>query len=255
MASSKIDRAKFGPSVVEVILGAFLSLLLGAVLAVCYLIVQPVQIGKTPDKEQPTSPVVYVKGNQDEDRSKQWLRKKQLFTESSSVEVNEDELNAWITAGTAPVPPKVADTKKPDPKDNGKKPDPKAKAKKPEPPPPPPVPAGPTEVLAFGSPNFRIENGVFQIGREGELNLDMVALKVPLVMQATGRFVKTADGFVFVPDQLFIGCCPLHKLPGAAGFVFEHLLAIEKIPQDVSAAWKKLAEVSVEGDSLKLTMP
>ena len=102
MSNSKIDRAKYGPGMLEVLFGAFLSLLLGAVLAVCYLIAQPVQIGKTPDKEQPTSPVVYIKGNQDEDRAKQWLRKKQLFTENSSVEVNEDELNAWITAGTVP---------------------------------------------------------------------------------------------------------------------------------------------------------
>jgi len=255
MVSSKIERAKYGPGVLEVILGALLSLILGAVLAVCYLILQPVQIGKTPDKEQPTSPVIYVKGGQDEDRSKQWLRKKQLFTENSSVEVNEDELNAWITAGTTPVPPKPADVKKPEQPADDKKSDPKAKDKKPEPPPTPPPPAGPTETLQFGSPNFHIENGVLQIGREGELNIDMVGLKLPFVIQASGRFTKTPEGFVFVPDQFYIGCCPLHKLPGVAGFVVDRLLANEKLPDDVSAALKKLADVAVEGDTLKLTMP
>ena len=96
---------------------------------------------------------------------------------------------------------------------------------------------------------------MFQIGSEGELNVDMLGFKLPFIMQASGRFMKTTEGFVFVADQFYIGCCPLHKLPGVAGFVFDRVLASEKIPQDVAAAWKKFADVSIEGDSMKLTMP
>ena len=114
MVSSKIERAKFGPSLVEVILGAVLSLLLGSAVALVFLAVQPVQVGAPETKDQAVGPVTYIMGTNDGDRGKQWLRKKQLFTEGTSVEVNEDELNAWITAGTAPEPPPAAaDAKKP----------------------------------------------------------------------------------------------------------------------------------------------
>jgi hypothetical protein len=287
MASSKTDKPSYGPGVFEVLFGVVLSLLLGAVLAVCYLIVQPVQIGKTPAKDEPASQVTYITGTQDANRGKQWLRKKQLFTERSSVEVNEDELNAWITAGTAPEPPKAAAGKKPDQPAGGKKadqpaggrkpdqvaggkrPDQAAAGKKPDQPPggkkpdqaangkkpDEAPPAAPVPLIQLGTPNFHISDGLFQIGSEAELNLDIVGFKQTLILQASGRFVKGADGFAFAPERFYVGCCPLHKLPGLSKLVLGLVLANEKIPEDLSAAWKKLAVVSVEGSSLKLTMP
>jgi len=115
MVSSKIERASYGPGIVEVFFGVLLSLLLGAVVALIYLAVQPVQMGLPPPKTDPIGPVTFIRGTQDADRGKQWLRKKQLFTEGTSVEVNEDELNEWITGGVAPEPPKAVDDKKPGP--------------------------------------------------------------------------------------------------------------------------------------------
>ena len=250
MVSSKIERAKYGPSLFEIFFGVVLSLLLGGVVAVAYLSVQPVQVGAPDPKVEPVGPVTYVAGTQDGDRGKQWLRKKQLFTEGTSVEVNEDELNAWITAGTAPEPTKAAETKKPEPPKPGAKPAP-GKPAAPEPPPPPP----PTGLIQFGTPNFRIANGVLQIGSECELDVDMIGVKRPLVLQASGRFVKADGKFVFVPDQLYVGCCPIHKLPGLAAFVFDRVFANEKVPEDIAAAWKKLTGVSLEGSALTLTMP
>jgi hypothetical protein len=250
MISSKVERAKYGPSTVEVCFGALLSFLLGAVLAVGYLIIQPVQIGKTPAKGEPASAIVFIAGTKDGDRGKQWLRKKQLFTEGSSVEVNEDELNAWITAGTAPEPPKPAKDKKPEQPAKDKKPEQSAKDKQPD----QAAPAASTSLIQFGTPNFRVANGMFQMGSEGELNLDFVGVKRPLVMQASGRFQKTAEGFAFVPDQFYLGCCPLHKLPGVAKLVLDRVLENEKIPGDLSSAWKKLADVSVEGNVLRLSV-
>src|SRR5208283_812387 len=158
MVSRKIERAKHGPSVLEVFLGAALSLVLGVAAALVYLIVQPVQIGLPDSKAEPMGPVTYVKGTQDEDHGKQWLRKKQLFTEGTSVDLNEDELNAWITAGTEPEPPKAADTKPPAP---GK----------------PAEPAAASKLIQFGTQNFRIANKMLQIGTEGEIDLDMVGIK------------------------------------------------------------------------------
>jgi hypothetical protein len=232
MNSRKIDRAKYGPGLVEIFLGAVLSLLLGGTCALAYLMLKPVQISKPSLKEQVPGLTTYIRGTRDNDRGKQWLRKKQLFTEGNSVAVNEDELNAWISAGTEPVP------QKPDA--------PKTLTQIAAPP--------PVGVLSFGTPNFRIQNGVLQIGSEGTLNLEAVALKHPLVMRAAGRFVKKDDGFAFVPEQLYLGCCPLHRLPGVADLVFQHVLENMKIPEDIAAAWKKLADVSVDGSSLLLTV-
>ena len=265
MISRKIERAKYGPSMLEVFLGALLSLLLGAVLAVAYLIVEPVEVGTPQTKDEPAGPVTYVKGAQDLDHGKQWLRKKQLFTEGVSVEVNEDELNSWITAGTTPEPPKAADAKKPVPAAAHPAAHPAVHptahaAAHPVPPAgapatPPATPPAPGGFIQFGTPNFRIADGVLQIGNEGELDVDMLGIKRPLILQASGRFVKQAGGFAFVPDQLYVGSCPMHKLPGVAEFLLARVLANEKIPEDIAAAWKKLAAVSIEGRSLRLTMP
>jgi hypothetical protein len=236
MVSSKIERAKHGPSMLEVLFGATLSLVLGVAAALFYLIVQPVQVGPPEPKAIPGGPVAYTKGNQDEEHGKQWLRKKQLFTEGTSVDVNEDELNAWITAGTAPEPPKAVDAK----------------------PPVPPAPAdaaASAKLIQFGTPNFRIADKMLQIGSEGEIELDILGIKRPLILQASGRFEKTAGRIAFVPTQFYIGSCPLHKLPGVAVFVFDHVMADVKIPQDIAAAWKKLATVSIQENSLLLTMP
>jgi hypothetical protein len=266
MVSRKIERAKYGPGIIEVIFGVVLSLLLGAVVAVVYLAMRPVQVGLPPPKTDPISPVTYIKGTENSDRAKQWLRKKQLFTEGSSVELNSDELNAWITAGMQPESPKspaskttaspvpataapavpsaaAANSPKGAPAEPGAKGAPAA-----------PAPSGP--LLQFGPPNFRIANGVLQIGLEGELNVDMLGIvKHPIVLQASGKLDKIDGRFTFVPDRFYIGCCPLHKIPGAARFVFNRILASQKIPSDISAAWKKLYGVSIDGNSLALTMP
>jgi hypothetical protein len=232
MASRKIDRAKYGPSTTEVFLGAMLSILLGLIFALAYLVTKPVQIAKSSAKEPVAGQTTFVRGTRDDDRGKQWLRKKQLFTEGNSVAVNEDELNAWISAGTEPERPKPNTPKK------------LTQA----------IPPPPVGILSFSTPNFRIRNGTLQIGCEGTLDLEMVALKQPLVMRATGQFVKNGDGFIFVPEQFYLGCCPLHRLPGVANLVFDRLLEDVKIPGNIAAAWRKLADVSVEGSSLLLTM-
>jgi hypothetical protein len=109
--------------------------------------------------------------------------------------------------------------------------------------------------LQFGTPNFHIANGVLQIGSECELDLDMIGVKRPLILQASGRFVKNEGKFVFVPEQLFVGSCPIHKLPGVAVFVFDRVFANNKVPEDIAVAWKKLTRVSIEGSSLAMTMP
>ncbi len=97
---SRIDRERYGPSLVEVTLGAVLSLLLGAVLAAGYLIFVPVKTVREVPKEGEVKPgeVVFVEGSKSTARSAQWMRKRQLLVEGQSAEIAvvEDELNAWI---------------------------------------------------------------------------------------------------------------------------------------------------------------
>jgi hypothetical protein len=233
MVSRKIDKAKYGPGWGEVIVGAVLSLALGAVLAVAYLVATPVVAVKELPKQRPAGTVYYIEGSRSAENGKQWMRKKQLFTEGSSVALNEDELNAWITTETAPPPPE--------------KPAPGQKAA-----PPAPAAAG---LIVLGPPNFRIHDGLLQIGSKGTLNLDWFGLKHSIIVQLAGRFVKEGGVFTFEPTEFCLGSCPIHKLPGVGEFVFRRLVAKEKVPDDLAEAWKKLADVSIEENTLKLTMP
>jgi hypothetical protein len=233
MVSSKIEKALHGPSLMEVVLGVVLSLILGAALAFAYLVLKPVTIAKEMPKERIAGMVYYIEGTKDSDRGKQWMRKKQLFLDGSSVVLNEDELNAWVTAGTAPTPEKGAAASKPNRS----------------------LPAPPPAMLQMDVPNFRIRNGVLQIGTKGTLNIEWFGVKRPLVVQASGRFVKRGGVFVFTADEFYIGSFAMHKFFDTDNPVLDHIISNQQIPEDYTAAWKKLTDVSVEGNTLKLSMP
>jgi hypothetical protein len=232
MASRRIDKAKYGPGWGEVIFGAVLSLVLGAALALAYLVAQPVQTVKELPKERPAGTVYYIEGSHNADNGKQWMRKKQLLIEGSSVALNEDELNAWIASETAPPPPAP-----PAPVQKGAK------------------PAAPAGIIELGAPIFRIHDGVLQIGSKGTLNLDWWGIKQTIIVQVAGRFVKQGGVFAFEPGQFYVGSCPVHRLLGLGDLAFNRLLAKMKAPEDIAEAWKKLSDVSIEDNTLKLTMP
>jgi hypothetical protein len=234
MFSNKSGTAGKGPSMTEVVVGAALSLVLGASLAMAYLVAKPVREGAQISKDLPAGTVCYLAGTLDANNGKQWLRKKQLFTEGTSVTVNEDELNSWIQAGTAPA------VEKPVPGKKGA--------------PPPPAPA-PTGLIQLGTPNFRIHDGLLQLSSRGTLSLDWLDFKTPIVVQAAGRFAKRGGAFAFIPEKFYVGSCPLHKLPIAGDLLLAHLIAKAAPPEGIVTAWKKLADVSIEGRSLNLTMP
>ena len=142
-------------------------------MALGYLVVQPVRTVKELPRSARRARSIYIEGSHNADNGKQWMRKKQLFIEGSSVALNEDELNAWI----APKP------------------------RRPRPRSPPPGPKGakaggrPPPIIELGTPNFRIHDGMLQIGSKGTLNLDWLGIKQTIIVQATGRFVKKGGGF------------------------------------------------------------
>lgn len=229
--SKKIDRAVHGPSWAEVILGAVLSLVLGVVLGAVLLVIRPVAQVKELPKEADRDPkaVYYIEGSRDGSKARQALAKRKAFVEGQAVEANEDELNSLVGAAPAPAAPKPG-------------------AKKDEKAAPPSSPSG--DFITAGTPNFRIREGQLQIGIPVTLN----AIGQKVIVQARGGFVKKGDGFVYEPAQLYLGSCPVQRLPFLAGFVGGKILGAQAIPEDIATAWKKVTNVTIEGNTVKVAM-
>lgn len=245
MKNSKIDRALYGPSLFEVTLGALLSVSLGAVVAFVFLVLKPVVVAKEmPHEEERVQGTVYfLEGSKDPTRGRQWLRKRQLLMDGTAGEIalSEEELNAWFAAGS----------KQPD-----KKPAPKPVAKPPagKPGAPAQAPAEePEDLLVLDVPNFRIRDGVLQVGIPASLNL--LSLSLPVVLQAQGKFEKGDDMWLYKPNVLYLGSMPLHKIPGFSDLLIKRVLRSGALPDDVLAGWKRVSQVAVDGKQLKLTIP
>jgi hypothetical protein len=239
--SKKIDRATHGPGMVEIVLGVVLSIILGVALGAVLLILRPTPTGKDVPKEPAKGVVYYIEGSKDTSKAKSALAKRKAFVEGQSVTVTEDEINSLInpTAATPPPPPAKAGDKAKAP-EKGKE---AAGAA---------APAS-DETVAVGQPNVRINNGEMQIGVPVTINALGLGQKV--IVQARGGFVKKDSGFVFEPSSMYFGSCPLDKLPFLAGYVQDKALAMQPIPEDIKTSWAKLANVTIENNALKLTMP
>lgn len=224
--SKKIDRATHGPSWAEIILGVVLSTGLGIVIGAATLMLKPVVTAKELPKEPDPKAVYYIEGSRDGAKARQATAKRTAFAQGQTVTVTEEELNSLVGAPAAPAPATKAGAT-------------------------PPPAAPPAGNFVFGSPNFRIQEGALTIAVPVTVNLT----GQKLVVQARGGFEKSGDHFVFSPDTLYVGSCPVQRLPFLAGFVRSQFLSAQAIPEDLVAAWPKLANVAIEGKTLTLTMP
>ena len=241
MADNKINKALYGPSMLEVALGAVLGLLIGVVAASVYLVFKPVQLAKEMPKEPSRSVVYYIPGSESTAKSKGWQAKQKQFIAGTRIQVVEDELNAWISSLAAPPPAPAKPAKPADKPKPGDKPPPKANEAQ------GPVPEG---YIIPGKPNFRIIGDKLQVGLKCTLN--WYGLMTEVTVKATGGFRKDGDRFVFAPDTLYLGSCPLHMLPWASPPLVSHIISSVKVPDEISAAWVKLNDVTIEGGTLKL---
>jgi hypothetical protein len=218
---SKIDRALYGPSWTEVIIGAFFSVLIGAVLAAAWLVFTPVK--KVPElpKDPVPGKVYYIAGLTRSANGRQWMRKRQLFTDGTTISLNEDELNSAMGS----LAPQSAG------KDE----------------------AAQSAMIVPGAVNFRIHDGRLQIAAPVQLNIAGLQAKVRVIAQ--GGFVREGPGFVFAPSRLYVGSCRVDRLPVLPGMILRRVLESVNLPADLKAAWGRLANVAVEGDQLRLTMP
>lgn len=214
-----------GPSWTEVILGAVLSVMLGVVLAAASLILKPVVKAKDLPKEPAADTVYYLEGRTDSSLARQAVAKETLFASGKSVAVTEEELNALV--GPAPVAPAAP----------GKQ----AAA------------AAPSGALSYGTPNFRVRQGELQIAVP--LRIAVAGLDTNVVVQARGTFARSGDVFVFSPHTVFVGSCPVDRLPVAEGYFMKKIMEAKALPEGAVAAWHQLSDVAVDGSTLRLTMP
>lgn len=98
--------------------------------------------------------------------------------------------------------------------------------------------------------NFRIRDGVFQFGTP----LTIPGLGQTVIFQARGGFERRGDHFAWDAREVYLGACPLHRLPGAASLVMNRIGARARanLPAEFQAAWSRLTSVSIEGDTLRL---
>src|SRR4051812_40220514 len=235
--SKKIDRAAHGPGLAEILVGVVLSLILGVLAGAVLLILRPVAVAKEMPKEKDRDPhaVYYIERSRDTSKAKQALAKRKDFVEGRSIVVTEDEINS-ITNPAPATPPgaKAGDKKGPE-----KKADPKAKGKEKEKgKEAPPAEENSGDALAVGAPNVRINGSDIQLGVPVTINA--LGLGQRVIFQAHGGFVKKDNVFVYEPDQIYFGSCPIQRLPFLAGYVRNKVLEGVKIPEDIKASWVKV---------------
>jgi hypothetical protein len=196
------------------------------------LIFRPVVVVKDLPKEDARDPkaVYFVEGSRDTTKGREASAKRKAFAEGRSVSVIEDELNALAGPAATFAAPKVG-------------------AKAPE------KPAGAAEdgMVTMATPNFRIRDGALQVGLPVTLNV--LGLSEKVIVQTRGGFQKQGDLFVYEPAEFYVGSLPLLRLPIIPKYARETFLSAQAIPDDIKAAWPKLAKVSIDGNVLNLTMP
>lgn len=239
---SNVNRAVHGPGWGEVILGACLSLVLGAIIGAAILVTRPVIVARELPKEEDrkAGAVYYLEGSKGAASARQAAAKQRAFVEGQSVTVTEDELNALLSANAA-----VAQAAAKADAQNAAAKDKKAN----------PAGAAPDsgEMLAVGTPNVRIRDGVLQVA--APVTLNAVGLSHKLIVQARGGFAKEGDVFTYEPSALYVGSCPVERLPLISGYLRNKILNAQPIPEDVAAAWRRLSNVAIEGNALRLSMP
>lgn len=238
-----MNQALHGPGTIEVALGAVLGLTLGAVVAAAYLVLKPVVVVTQMPTERSLTSVYYQPGSANKAKSTDWPAKQNQFIAGTTVQVTEDELNAWSLAGG--TPPRNAKAKPVEAGQSSGGPQPATATKK-------ELPVTDT-FLTTKVPNFRIVGDALQIGWRCTLNAFGLTREVALV--ATGHFETSGAQVSFVSDKVFLGSCPLHWLPGASSELLAYVFKNQKTPDNIRLAWAKCTAASVVDGGLKLVQP
>jgi hypothetical protein len=233
MADKKIEKALYGPSTTEVALGAILGLAAGLLCACVYLVFKPVlQVKEMPkDKDVVRGAVYYIPGSDNGTKGRAYSAKQKTLISGTGVELTEDELNAWSAATFGAGSKPAAKPAGKEGADAG---------------------GGYDGIFNPGTPNFKIVGGNLQIGTKCVLN--WYGLTKEVTVFTVGSFARSGEDVVFVPQQVFLGSCPVHLLPKLADPLIGHLVGRKKVPDEIKSAWAKVNSATIDGGLLKLTM-
>jgi hypothetical protein len=224
MKKTKTQRKIDGPGWFEVIFGAALSVALGVVLAAAFFIFKPVTTVKELPKEPEAKMVYYIQGTRDSSKTREVSAKRRLLVEGQAVALNEDELNTLVMPPTAAPKPRATEL---------------------------PQPAAESKHITPGLPNFRIRDSLMQVAVP--IKVSAFETDHELLLQTRGNFSTVGDVVTFQPGELYLGSLPLEKLPAVKELVLKHLVANTTVPEELSTAWRNMAEATVDGSMLRLT--
>jgi hypothetical protein len=225
--ASKVDKALYGPSMLEVALGAILGLIAGVLACCVYLVFKPVQTVRELPKEPVKGVVYYIPGS--EGSARDWQNKQKRFLAGGSIKVTEAELNAWGASFAAPPAPA---------KD--------AKAGEPA----PAAPAG--AFFTAGAPNFKVMGEKLQVGFK--CKVDYFGLGTEVQVVALGQFGKSGDHVEFDAESVTFGSCPLDRVPLVGPILISKLGGLHKVSDEWKAAWTKVSEVTIAGKDINVTI-
>lgn len=214
-----LDRKS--PGLFEILFGVVLSLVLGALLAGVFYISKPVEVVTVLPKEPKDGVRYFVEGAAGAGST--WERKAAMVEAGGGeVSFTESELNAWSNASfeTAKV-------------------DEAAKAE--------------TAMLIMGKPNFRIAGASLQVGLVNQLVF--FGMEKKIVLQSKGSFTRKANGWVFAPEEIFLGGLPLHKMPALAEVLISRLTPASQIPVSVKKVLAEANAIVVTKDGVAVGMP
>lgn len=215
--SSKIDRAKYGPSWTEVTLGAVLSVGIGALLAAVWLVLKPVEKVRELPEETVPGVVYFIEGSRNGSIGASWMQKSQLFITGRTVDLIEQDLNEAARQMTS-----AARSGKD--KEEG--------------------------MITPGQLNFRIREGELQIALP--LSLDVYGQKAQVPLVARGGFAKKGDHFVYEANSIYLGSCAIERIPVLGDMLLGKIWEAMAGQEEVKAAWNALEDVTLDGRRLRL---
>ncbi len=104
----------------------------------------------------------------------------------------------------------------------------------------------------ISAPSFRLRDDQLQIGVS--MHLYVYGYLIATLVQTRGTFVRKGGIFAFDPQTMWIGSCPVHRLPLLGSPVMDKVIGSQTWPETVVTAWTKLSEVRVSDSSLSLTV-
>ncbi|MBL9202678.1 MAG: hypothetical protein JNL39_19350 [Opitutaceae bacterium] len=246
MSSLRNYKIVRGPTWAGVIFAGAASVVLGGALGAFLLAFRPVNAGKEmpPDNERKPGEVYYVEGTRDTAKARLAATKRKAFLDGQSVTLSEDELN--VMAGPAPAPKPAANQPKKGPEPKAAPPPPKSPAKKSG------EPEKEVESFVRGTPNFRLRENDVQIAVP--ITVNSLGLGSVVTVRTHGQFTKDGDVFRYDISDMWVGALHTDRLPFVRAWAREKFLT-QPLPEDLQAAWKKVAKITVGNGSLQLTVP